>query len=206
MTNNSTYLWVLPMFHAAGWTFPWASTFAFSTQVPLHRLPHRTTHSSPTLLPANHQDRQLSQHLETLPPLRRNALLRRSHRSNRHRQRPFGTPTTTRDQSNHSRCSTHGQPSGRARAEGHHSRARLWADRWAASMPWTESNSTYGFGYMSRTAPCNSAKGCVAAGESRPGKQNIRRYARTSEGRMELAMRKDTTNVSCTDADVPKQD
>ncbi|VDC01814.1 unnamed protein product [Peniophora sp. CBMAI 1063] len=33
MTSESTYLWVLPMFHAAGWTFPWACTFAFSTQL-----------------------------------------------------------------------------------------------------------------------------------------------------------------------------
>lgn len=24
---------ILPMFHAAGWTYPWSITFAFSTQV-----------------------------------------------------------------------------------------------------------------------------------------------------------------------------
>ncbi len=29
----SVYLWVLPMFHACGWTYPWSNTFAFSTQV-----------------------------------------------------------------------------------------------------------------------------------------------------------------------------
>ncbi|KAF8912814.1 acetyl-CoA synthetase-like protein [Gymnopilus junonius] len=35
MNRNSTYLWILPMFHAAGWTFPWASVFAFAKQVTL---------------------------------------------------------------------------------------------------------------------------------------------------------------------------
>ncbi|KAI0322681.1 acetyl-CoA synthetase-like protein [Amylostereum chailletii] len=35
LARESTYLWVLPMFHAAGWTFPWACTFAFSTQITL---------------------------------------------------------------------------------------------------------------------------------------------------------------------------
>lgn len=33
MSRSSTYLWILPMFHACGWTYPWAITFAFSTQV-----------------------------------------------------------------------------------------------------------------------------------------------------------------------------
>ncbi|KAI0001859.1 acetyl-CoA synthetase-like protein [Russula vinacea] len=31
--NESTYLWILPMFHAAGWTFPWSLPFSFSTQI-----------------------------------------------------------------------------------------------------------------------------------------------------------------------------
>ncbi|KAF8973713.1 hypothetical protein BDZ97DRAFT_1900508 [Flammula alnicola] len=35
MGRASTYLWILPMFHAAGWTFPYANVFAFSTQVTL---------------------------------------------------------------------------------------------------------------------------------------------------------------------------
>ncbi|KAK7064386.1 AMP-dependent synthetase and ligase [Favolaschia claudopus] len=30
---ESTYLWILPMFHAAGWTFPWANVFGFATQI-----------------------------------------------------------------------------------------------------------------------------------------------------------------------------
>ena len=30
---------ILPMFHAAGWTYPWANTFAFATQVCLHAIP-----------------------------------------------------------------------------------------------------------------------------------------------------------------------
>lgn len=30
---SSVYLWVLPMFHAAGWTYPWAATFAASAQI-----------------------------------------------------------------------------------------------------------------------------------------------------------------------------
>ncbi|KZW02275.1 AMP-dependent synthetase and ligase [Exidia glandulosa HHB12029] len=37
LTRESVYLWqvtrVLPMFHAAGWCFPWATVFAFATQV-----------------------------------------------------------------------------------------------------------------------------------------------------------------------------
>jgi acyl-CoA synthetase (AMP-forming)/AMP-acid ligase II len=35
MTSDSTYLWILPMFHACGWTFPWTCTFAFATQITL---------------------------------------------------------------------------------------------------------------------------------------------------------------------------
>ena len=31
LTNDSVYLWVLPAFHAAGWTFPWAVTAALGT-------------------------------------------------------------------------------------------------------------------------------------------------------------------------------
>ncbi|KAF8844063.1 acetyl-CoA synthetase-like protein [Paxillus ammoniavirescens] len=33
ITRDSCYLWVLPMFHAAGWTFPWANVFACATQI-----------------------------------------------------------------------------------------------------------------------------------------------------------------------------
>ncbi|KAF8349930.1 AMP-dependent synthetase and ligase [Amanita rubescens] len=35
LNYSSTYLWILPMFHAAGWTFPWANVFAFATQITL---------------------------------------------------------------------------------------------------------------------------------------------------------------------------
>ncbi|KIP08879.1 hypothetical protein PHLGIDRAFT_103706 [Phlebiopsis gigantea 11061_1 CR5-6] len=35
MTYDSVYLWILPMFHACGWTFPWAITLAFATQITL---------------------------------------------------------------------------------------------------------------------------------------------------------------------------
>ncbi|PPQ67361.1 hypothetical protein CVT24_011544 [Panaeolus cyanescens] len=35
MDRHSTYLWILPMFHAAGWTFPYANVFSFATQVTL---------------------------------------------------------------------------------------------------------------------------------------------------------------------------
>ncbi|KAF7793234.1 hypothetical protein EIP86_004344 [Pleurotus ostreatoroseus] len=35
MTSESVYLWVLPMFHACGWTFPWAITASFATQITL---------------------------------------------------------------------------------------------------------------------------------------------------------------------------
>ncbi|KAG1894809.1 uncharacterized protein F5891DRAFT_701766 [Suillus fuscotomentosus] len=33
INRESTYLWILPMFHAAGWTFPWANVFACTTQI-----------------------------------------------------------------------------------------------------------------------------------------------------------------------------
>ncbi|KAF8307694.1 acetyl-CoA synthetase-like protein [Clavulina sp. PMI_390] len=35
MGRSSVYLWILPMFHASGWTYPWAITFAFSAQITL---------------------------------------------------------------------------------------------------------------------------------------------------------------------------
>ncbi|KAL0950993.1 hypothetical protein HGRIS_007738 [Hohenbuehelia grisea] len=35
INRDSSYLWILPMFHAAGWTYPWANVFAFSTQITL---------------------------------------------------------------------------------------------------------------------------------------------------------------------------
>lgn len=42
VTRDSTYLWILPMFHACGWTFPWAITFACATQITLRKVsyPH----------------------------------------------------------------------------------------------------------------------------------------------------------------------
>ncbi|KAL0563709.1 hypothetical protein V5O48_018355, partial [Marasmius crinis-equi] len=33
MRSNSTYLWILPMFHTAGWSIPWAITFASASQI-----------------------------------------------------------------------------------------------------------------------------------------------------------------------------
>ncbi|KAH7915387.1 hypothetical protein BJ138DRAFT_1141987 [Hygrophoropsis aurantiaca] len=33
INRDSTYLWIVPMFHAAGWTYPWASVFACATQL-----------------------------------------------------------------------------------------------------------------------------------------------------------------------------
>lgn len=46
MNPDSTYLWILPMFHAAGWTYPWAITFAFATQITLRTVsyPHIWNH------------------------------------------------------------------------------------------------------------------------------------------------------------------
>ncbi|KAF8167952.1 hypothetical protein B0H34DRAFT_647092 [Crassisporium funariophilum] len=54
MSRASTYLWILPMFHAAGWTFPWTNVFSFATQITLrtvnydhiwnHFLHSRVTH------------------------------------------------------------------------------------------------------------------------------------------------------------------
>ncbi|TRM65759.1 hypothetical protein BD626DRAFT_485748 [Schizophyllum amplum] len=35
LNYDSVYLWVLPLFHAAGWCYQWSAVFAFSTQVTL---------------------------------------------------------------------------------------------------------------------------------------------------------------------------
>lgn len=35
---NSRYLWVLPAFHACGWTYPWSCTLSFATQHVLRRV------------------------------------------------------------------------------------------------------------------------------------------------------------------------
>ncbi|KXN82176.1 Acetate/butyrate--CoA ligase AAE7, peroxisomal [Leucoagaricus sp. SymC.cos] len=40
MNRDSTYLWILPMFHAAGWTYPWASVFACAKQISIINHPH----------------------------------------------------------------------------------------------------------------------------------------------------------------------
>ncbi|KAH9846084.1 acetyl-CoA synthetase-like protein [Lenzites betulinus] len=46
MTRDSTYLWILPMFHASGWTYPWAITFAAAAQITLRSVsyPHIWNH------------------------------------------------------------------------------------------------------------------------------------------------------------------
>ena len=36
--NDSVYLWVLPMFHACGWCFPWAVTAALATHLTIRRV------------------------------------------------------------------------------------------------------------------------------------------------------------------------
>jgi len=38
LDSNSVYLWVLPAFHAAGWTYPWAVTAALGTHFILRRV------------------------------------------------------------------------------------------------------------------------------------------------------------------------
>ncbi|KAI5122560.1 hypothetical protein M0805_004779 [Coniferiporia weirii] len=40
MSPASVYLWILPMFHAAGWTYPWAITFSFATQITQRTVSH----------------------------------------------------------------------------------------------------------------------------------------------------------------------
>ncbi|KAH8835203.1 hypothetical protein DL96DRAFT_32999 [Flagelloscypha sp. PMI_526] len=60
MTRESRYLWILPMFHAAGWTFPWSCTFSIATQITLRVVDNdliwknlaKTTHfcAAPTVL------------------------------------------------------------------------------------------------------------------------------------------------------------
>ncbi|THH29084.1 hypothetical protein EUX98_g5106 [Antrodiella citrinella] len=46
MTRDSVYLWVLPMFHACGWTYPWAITASMATQITLRSVsnPHIWNH------------------------------------------------------------------------------------------------------------------------------------------------------------------
>jgi acyl-CoA synthetase (AMP-forming)/AMP-acid ligase II len=38
LDNHSVYLWVLPAFHAVGWTYPWAITAALGTNYVLRRV------------------------------------------------------------------------------------------------------------------------------------------------------------------------
>lgn len=38
LTQESVYLWTLPMFHCSGWSYPWASVAAGATQVCLRRV------------------------------------------------------------------------------------------------------------------------------------------------------------------------
>ncbi|KAF8489608.1 acetyl-CoA synthetase-like protein [Gautieria morchelliformis] len=33
LDQESVYLWILPMFHACGWTYPWANVLAYATQI-----------------------------------------------------------------------------------------------------------------------------------------------------------------------------
>lgn len=33
LNKESVYLWTLPMFHACGWTYPWANVFGYTAQV-----------------------------------------------------------------------------------------------------------------------------------------------------------------------------
>ncbi|KAF7310742.1 Amp-binding domain [Mycena chlorophos] len=40
--SNSTYLWILPMFHAAGWTFPWSCVFAMGKQITMRTVDYPT--------------------------------------------------------------------------------------------------------------------------------------------------------------------
>ncbi|KAI0072767.1 acetyl-CoA synthetase-like protein [Panus rudis PR-1116 ss-1] len=46
MNLESIYLWILPMFHACGWTFPWAVTLSCATQITLRTVsyPHIWNH------------------------------------------------------------------------------------------------------------------------------------------------------------------
>ncbi|KAF7306746.1 putative acyl-activating enzyme 1, peroxisomal [Mycena indigotica] len=40
--RDSTYLWILPMFHAGGWTFPWACVFAMGKQITMRTVDYPT--------------------------------------------------------------------------------------------------------------------------------------------------------------------
>jgi len=44
MDLNSVYLWTLPMFHAAGWGFPWATVAVGATNVCLDRVDPTVVH------------------------------------------------------------------------------------------------------------------------------------------------------------------
>ncbi|KAH8106897.1 AMP-dependent synthetase and ligase [Cristinia sonorae] len=46
LTRDSVYLWVLPMFHACGWTYPWSITASMATQITLRSVsnPHIWNH------------------------------------------------------------------------------------------------------------------------------------------------------------------
>jgi hypothetical protein len=79
MDKSSVYLWVLPMFHASGWTYPWSCTFSFCTQVGSLIAGLAVTH-----VHQDHHPRRLkSGHLEALPALRSHSLLWGAHSAGR---------------------------------------------------------------------------------------------------------------------------
>lgn len=65
------------MFHAAGWTYPWATVFAFATQVGTPWVIQRTLFNNrrSLLVQDNAQDSRLLPYLESFPPLWSHALL-----------------------------------------------------------------------------------------------------------------------------------
>ncbi|KAF5356043.1 hypothetical protein D9756_003900 [Leucocoprinus leucothites] len=66
---------ILPMFHAAGWTFPWSNVFAFAKQARFSL--KLFSYSFLNVTTEDHaQDRKLHADMEPLPPFRRDTLLR----------------------------------------------------------------------------------------------------------------------------------
>ena len=132
------------MFHAAGWTYPWANTFAFATQA--SPLPTQWHFSKLRQICNTDHDAygRLFHDLETSLEFRCNALLRSTHCPSTsflfcvdlylsilldlYHQRSIGEETASADKCYHSWCGAHCPSHWRIGEEGDHPCSCVWID------------------------------------------------------------------------------
>lgn len=137
MTSNSVYLWILPAFHAVGWTYPFAITAASAGQVCLRSVGDYTPIwesflrdgvTVSFLMPISHKRvPQLSN--PTRSPATCLDILRCTHRSNCNLQPSQSQEARSKDSNNDSRSSTISHLNRRIRKVEYSRKSRLWSDR-----------------------------------------------------------------------------